>query len=114
VKLRLELCPVSQRDLIGPSVCIADRYINKSPHGLANHWNEFEFLNSTAISALRIRSFNVGMGVAKAEIGVDQEVLPSRPFDGKCLMHHTNDHAAADAILRVGSMAKNEYLRTNV
>jgi hypothetical protein len=54
------------------------------------------------------------MGVTKAEIGVDQEVLPSMPFDGKCLMHHTNDHAAADAIPRLGSMAKNGYLRTNV
>jgi len=70
VKLRLKLYPVSQPDLIGPSVCIADRFMNKSSHGLANNWYEFEFLNSTAISALRMRSSNVGMGVTEAEIGM--------------------------------------------
>ena len=72
MKLRLKLYPVSPSDLIGPSVCIADRFMNKSSHGLANHCYALEFLNSTAVSALRMRSFNVGMEVTEAEIGMER------------------------------------------
>jgi hypothetical protein len=78
--------------------------MNKSSHGLDEttgvNWN------FTLASFLRIRSCSVGPGglvfrQRGAElIGVDQEVLPSMPFDGKCLMHRTNDHTAADTIMR--------------